>query len=56
MTERPQMTEIKIPLSKTKIMLLLIGALAFVVGGACGILEPERFASIRYPKKSCFYR
>jgi len=48
------MTEIKIPLSKTKIMLLLIGALAFVAGGAWGILEPERFASIRYPKNLVF--
>ena len=48
------MTEIKIPLSKTKIILLLIGALAFVIGGAWGIIEPERFASICYPKNIVF--
>ncbi|AUC15769.1 hypothetical protein BTO06_11685 [Tenacibaculum sp. SZ-18] len=44
------MNEIKIPLSKTKIILLMIGALAFVIVGAWGIIEPEEFASIRYPK------
>ncbi len=44
------MTEIEIPLSKTKIILLLIGALVFVAAGSWGILEPERFASYRYPK------
>ncbi|MCL7755144.1 STM3941 family protein [Polaribacter sp. Z022] len=49
------MTEIKIPLSKTKIILLMIGALAFVVGGIFGIIDAERFASIRYPKNLVFY-
>ncbi len=48
------MNEIKIPLSKTKIILLMIGALAFVIGGAWGIIDPERFASIRYPKNIVF--
>jgi hypothetical protein len=48
------MTEIRIPLSKTKIILLLIGALAFVVAGTWGVLEPERFASIRYSKNVVF--
>ncbi|WP_298346985.1 STM3941 family protein [uncultured Algibacter sp.] len=48
------MTEIKVPLSKTKIILLMIGALAFVIGGAWGIIDPERFASIRYPKNTVF--
>jgi hypothetical protein len=45
------MTEIEIPLSKTKIILLLIGALAFVFAGAWGILDPEKFAWIRSSKK-----
>ncbi|WP_299122209.1 STM3941 family protein [uncultured Tenacibaculum sp.] len=48
------MTEIKIPLSKTKIILFMLGALAFVIGGAWGVLEPERFASIGYPKNIVF--
>ncbi len=44
------MTEIEIPLSKTKIILLLIGALAFVFAGAWGIIDPEKFAWIRSSK------
>jgi len=48
------MTRIEIPLSKTKIILFLIGALAFVVAGSLCISEPERFASIRYPKDIVF--
>ena len=32
----------------------MIGALAFVVAGTWGIIEPERFASIRYPKNIVF--
>jgi len=49
------MTEIKIPLSKTKIILLLIGALAFVVAGAWGVLDAERFTSTLYSKNLVFY-
>lgn len=48
------MTEIQIPLSKTKIILSLIGALAFLVGGVWGVLDPERFATARYPKNIIF--
>jgi len=43
------MTEqIEIPLSKTKITLLLIGALFFVVIGVLGTLYPESYVSYRY--------
>ncbi len=49
------MTEIKIPLSKTKIILLMIGALAFVIGGIFGVLDAERFASTLYPNNLVFY-
>ncbi len=48
------MTEIRVPLSKAKIILLMIGALAFIIAGAWGVIEPERFASIRYPKNTVF--
>ena len=34
------MTEIQIPLSKTKLILLLIGAIAFVFGGVWMIIKP----------------
>jgi hypothetical protein len=48
------MTEIKIPLSKTKIVLLLIAALAFVFAGAWGIIDPEKITSIRYSDNFIF--
>lgn len=48
------MTEIKVPLSKMKIIFSMLGALAFVVAGAWGVLDAERFASIRYPKNLVF--
>lgn len=48
------MSEIKIPLSKTKISLLLIGTFIFIVGGVWGIIDPERFSSTRYPKNIVF--
>lgn len=48
------MTEIKIPLSKTKIVLLLVAALAFVFAGAWGIIDPEKFTSIRYSDNFIF--
>ena len=48
------MTEIKIPLSKAKTILILIGALAFFIAGAWGVLEPERFASVWYSKNVVF--
>ncbi len=49
------MTEIKIPLSNTKIILLLIATLIFIIGGLWGIIEPERFTSFRYSKNFVFY-
>lgn len=39
------MTEIKIPLSKTKILLLLLGSTAFVIAGISFIIAPETFIS-----------
>ena len=48
------MTEIKITLSKSKIILLLIGALLFVIVGAYSVLVPEKFASVRFPENVVF--
>ena len=48
------MDDIKIPLSKSKIILFLIGALVFVCFGAWGVLDPEKFASVRYSKEIVF--
>ncbi|MFT3844076.1 MAG: STM3941 family protein [Lacibacter sp.] len=39
------MNKIEIPLSKTKILLLLIGSSAFVVFGVLFIITPEKFVS-----------
>src|SRR5690554_205847 len=39
------MNQIKIPLSKTKILLLLFGAIGFVVLGTLFILNPTKFIS-----------
>lgn len=46
------MDEIRIPLSKTKIILLLIGALIFILGDAWGVIDPERFSSITFSKNA----
>ena len=44
--------EIIIPLSKTKIFLIFIGALAFVVFGIWFLNEPEQFANKAYRPRS----
>lgn len=45
-------SEIKIPLRKNKIFLLILGALAFVIFGIWFITGPERFASLLYRPRS----
>ncbi|TXE14915.1 hypothetical protein ES692_17615 [Psychroserpens burtonensis] len=47
--------EIIIPLSKTKILLLFIGAMAFVIFGIWFLNDPEKFANTSYrPRSSDF--
>jgi hypothetical protein len=43
------MTKVEIPLSKTKISLLLVGSIAFVIGGIFFIITPETFISVIFP-------
>ncbi|WP_040282912.1 STM3941 family protein [Psychroserpens damuponensis] len=49
------MTEIKIPLSKTKLVLLLIGGLAFVFGGVWMIIKPQASSYNRYSEDFLFF-
>jgi len=43
------MTKVEIPLSKTKICLLLIGSIAFVISGILFIITPDTFISFIHP-------
>ena len=43
------MTKVEIPLSKTKICLLLIGSIVFVIAGILFIITPETFISFIHP-------
>jgi len=49
------MDEIKIPLSKTKLVLMLIGSLAFVYGGVYMIIEPEQSSYKRHSDEFLFF-
>lgn len=49
------MSEIIIPLSKKKIAIILLGSLLFVFIGVWGIIDTERFVSIRYSETVVFY-
>ncbi|MBU2923088.1 hypothetical protein KO504_17205 [Winogradskyella psychrotolerans] len=49
------MTEIKIPLSKTKLVLMLFGGLAFVFGGVWMIIKPDNSSYIRHSNDFLFF-
>jgi hypothetical protein len=42
------MDQLEIQLSKTKLTLMAIGSLAFVIAGICGVINPTRFISFLY--------
>lgn len=48
------MNEIEIPLSKTKLILVLVGASLFVFFGSWCAINPEKFATIRYSENIVF--
>ncbi len=49
------MQEIKIPLSKTKITLLLVGSMLFVFSGILAATDPSRFVSNRYSENTVLF-